>query len=279
MPDLPISDTARDLAACWRLTLGPALPGGTAGEVRGVTRADGSPAVLKISEPHREARREPDALAAWNGDGAVRLLERDDERWAMLLEACRPGTPLAAAGPAVALDVLVGLLPRLWVPAVRLFRPDSPAPFDTLADEAGRWADQLPRGWAAAGRSYPRRLLDAALELLDWLPGTQGEQVLVNQDLHGGNVLAAEREPWLLIDPKPLLGEREFGVAPIVRSGELGHSRRQALTRLDRLCGDLGLDPDRARGWTIAQTMAWVMDRDGRPFAGSVELVEWLLAG
>src|SRR5690606_5302068 len=124
-----------------------------------------------------------------------------------------------------------------------------------------------------------RRLLDAALELLDWLPGTQGEQVLVNQDLHGGNVLAAEREPWLLIDPKPLLGERECGVAPIVRSGELGHSRRQALTRLDRLCGGLGLDRDGASGWTIAQPMAGVMDREGRPFPGSVERVGWLLAG
>ena len=78
--------------------------------------------------------------------------------------------------------------------------------------------------------------------------------MLVHQDLHGDNVLAAQREPWLVIDPKPLAGEREFSVAPIVRSFELGHSKRDVLYRLDRLCGDLELDRDRALGWTIAQT-------------------------
>jgi streptomycin 6-kinase len=266
-----MTPSAADLAAHWNLTLGPRLPGGSAGEVRAVTRADGTPAVLKISLPHREARYEADALAAWNGHGAVRLLERDGDRWAMLLERCHPGTPLAAAGERVALDVLAGLLPRLWVPV-----PDGP--FDTLAEESRLWIEDLPREWEESGRSYDRRLLDAALELLAWLPGSQGEQMLVNQDLHGDNVIAAEREPWLLIDPKPLAGEREFAVAPIVRSGELGHSRTQALGRLDRLCADHGLDRDRARGWTIAQTMAWVMDDRGRPFPGSIELVEWLLA-
>ena len=71
--------------------------------------------------------------------------------------------------------------------------------------------------------------------------------MLLHQDLHGDNVLAAEREPWLAIDPKPLAGEREFGIAPIVRSRELGHSRREVLGRLDRLVTELGLDRERAR--------------------------------
>ena len=66
-------------------------------------------------------------------------------------------------------------------------------------------------------------------ELARELAGTQGELVLVHQDLHGENVLAAEREPWLVIDPKPLAAEREFAVAPIVRSVELGDSKRDAL--------------------------------------------------
>ena len=52
--------------------------------------------------------------------------------------------------------------------------------------------------------------------------------MLVNQDLHADNILSATREPWLVIDPKPLAGEREFGVAAIVRGGELGHSRAAA---------------------------------------------------
>jgi streptomycin 6-kinase len=97
--------------------------------------------------------------------------------------------------------------------------------------------------------------------------------VLLHQDLHGGNVLAAGREPWLAIDPKPLVGEREFAVAPIVRSPELGHSRRAVVGRLDRLTSDLGLERDRARGWTIGQTVAWAVD-GGREH---VEVVQWLL--
>jgi streptomycin 6-kinase len=107
------------------------------------------------------------------------------------------------------------------------------------------------------------------------LPGTQGELLLLHQDLHGENVLAAQREPWLVIDPKPLLGEREFGVAPIVRSFELGHSRRDVLYRFDRLTAELGLDRERARGWTIAQTLAWTFDSDYR--RRHLETASWLL--
>ena len=97
--------------------------------------------------------------------------------------------------------------------------------------------------------------------------------MLLHQDLHGDNVLAAQREPWLAIDPKPLTGEREFAVAPIVRSTELGHSRRAVLHRLDRLTAELGLDRDRARGWTIAQTIAWAIDGPGE----HLDVVRWLL--
>ncbi len=88
-------------------------------------------------------------------------------------------------------------------------------------------------------------------------------------------MLAARREPWLVIDPKPLIGEREFAVAPIVRSFELGHSKRDALYRLDRLTSELGLDRDRARARTIGQTMAWAFDSEYIPT--HLETVRWLL--
>jgi streptomycin 6-kinase len=99
--------------------------------------------------------------------------------------------------------------------------------------------------------------------------------VLVHQDLHAGNVLRAEREPWLAIDPKPLAGEREFGVAAIVRGAELGHSRGAVIRRLDRLCGALGLDRERARRWTLAQTIAWAFD-GGQVIHGHIEVAQWL---
>jgi streptomycin 6-kinase len=145
----------------------------------------------------------------------------------------------------------------------------------SLADEAAWWVEYLPVGWEGAGEPFERRLLDAALDALRTLPESQGERVLLQQDLHGDNVLAAEREPWLMIDPKPLVGEREFAVAPIVRSDELGAERGEVLYRFDRLTAELGLDRERARGWTIGQTIAWSCSRDHhRPH---VAAARWVL--
>lgn len=264
-PDLTALEAcARD----WNLTLGTPYPEGAGGLACPATRTDGTPVAVKIIHPHHESEHEADALEAWNGNGVVRLLDRHDDRHAILLEQCRPGTPLSSAGPEVALDVLIGLLPRLWI--------TPPGHFSTLTDEAAWWRSYLPQRWDR-GRPFERRLLDIALEALDRLPRTQGEQVLVNQDLHGDNVLAAEREPWLLIDPKPLAGEREFGCAPIIRSGELGHSRRLVIGRLDRLSDELGLDRERARDWTIAQTMAWDLNDRGEVAGRGLDIIEWLV--
>ena len=254
-------------AAQWSLELGDPFPYAHASLALAATRVDGSEAVLKICFPHRESEHEADALARWDGKGAVRLLAHDRDRSALLVERCRPGRPLHELSPTSALDVMVGLLPRLWVPAGAPFRP--------LADEAAWWASYLPDRWEHAGRPFERNLLDAALEALSTLPGSQGEQVLVNQDLHADNVLSAEREPWLVIDPKPLAGEREFGVASLVRGAELGDTRRDVLYRLDRLTADLGLDRERARLWTLAQTVAWSFDPG--VVATHAQTARWLL--
>jgi streptomycin 6-kinase len=220
--------------------------------------------VLKIQFPDRESEHEAEALRVWDGYGAVRLLDHDPERHALLLERARPGTPLYEAGQDTALDVTIGLLPRLWKPVGAPFRP--------LAEEAAWWIDSMPGEWEEAGRPFERRLLDAALDALRTLTSTQGEQVLVHQDFHAQNVLRAEREPWLVIDPKPLAGEREFGIVPLVRGGELGHSRRDVLYRLDRLTAELGLDRERARGWTVGQTIAWGIGQEQH-----TEVARWLL--
>jgi streptomycin 6-kinase len=192
------------------------------------------------------------------------LLDHDAERDALLLERARPGTPLAEVGLDAALDVFADLLPRLWKPAGAPFRP--------LAEEAAWWIDGLPREWEEAGRPFERSLLDAAVETLRELATTQGPCVLLHQDFHALNVLRAEREPWLAIDPKPLLGEREFGVSAIVRGTELGHSRRAVLHRLGRLTSDLGLDRERARGWAFGQSIAW-----GTSEPAHVDVARWLL--
>jgi streptomycin 6-kinase len=251
----------------WELELGEAYPVGAAGYVVRATLPDRAPAVVKLIYPHHESDHEAEALRVWEGDGAVRLLDHDEGRSAMLLERCEPGALLARENQDDALDVFIGLLPRLWKPAAEPFRP--------LADEAQMWIEHLPDEWEEAGRLFEKSVLATAIEALQALSSTQGEQVLLHQDLHADNVLSAQREPWLAIDPKPLVGEREFAVAPIVRDSELGHSKRDVLHRLDRLTSELGLDRERSRLWTIGQTVAWGLDTSYTP--KHVETVSWLL--
>ena len=229
------------------------------GHVVRVELPDGTPAVLKLSDPTARREQEPDALERWDGDGAVRLLARDDDRHAMLLERCEPGTFLSASND-----------------EARSASSSACCRASGRAATASHRSRTRRRSGSTRSTREARdpKLRDAALAYLRDLPSTQGEQVLLHQDLHGENVLAAEREPWLVIDPKPLAGEREFSVAPIVRSFELGHSKRDALYRLDRLTSELGLDRDRALGWTVAQTVAWsgggstTGSRTSRPSAG-----------
>jgi streptomycin 6-kinase len=248
-----------ELAARWQLTLGEEYPPGACGRAWRADRADGSRAVLKVmSIVDRETRQEPDALERWDGDGAVRLLARDEERAALLLERCEPGTPLTSVSTEEAMDVICGLLPRLWKRADGFMPIEDYAPF--LVEDLARCTSP--------------RLKDAALAYLRDLVPTQGERVLVHQDLHGENILAAEREPWLVIDPKPVAAERELQAASIIRSPELGHSRRAALYRLDRLA-ELGLDRERMIGWTVAHTAAWSGGAD--PYPEQIEAVQWLL--
>ncbi len=258
-----------ECAEQWSLQLGRPFPYAYASLALPAELPGGGDAVLKVCFPHEEAEHEGAALAAWNGEGAVRLLAHDPERWALLIERCRPGTYLSELAPDAALGVIAGLLPRLWMAAG--------APFRSLAEEAAGWTAVLPASWERAGRPFERALLDSALGALGELAGTQGEQVLLHQDLHADNVLRAEREPWLTIDPKPLAGEREFGVAPVVRGSELGHSRRAVLHRLDRLTGELGLDRERARGWALGQTLAWAFE-GGEALPRNVETARWLAA-
>lgn len=263
--DLPVR-----VKACidkWKLSLETPYQRSFVSIVFPAKSADGTPRVLKIQYPHPESDHEEEALRLWNGEGAVRLFDYDPEHHALLLERCEPGDHLSRAGVDEALRFFIGTLPRLWVRAGK--------PFKSLMDEASGWLAELPLVWERAGRPFETALLEAALEALDRLRGTQGEQVLVHQDLHGDNVLRATREPWLVIDPKPLVGEREFSLAPIIRDYDFGHSRADVISRLDRLTSALNLDRERARLWALGQTLAWASDGN-KTSKEHVETARWL---
>lgn len=212
-------------------------------------------AVLKLNAPsHFEADREADALAHWAGAGAVLLLARDDSRRAFLCERCRPGLRLwdvRADEPSVAAE----LIPRLSLEL------RGPHPFRQLADEAERWADEVPQRYESGGRPFERTLLDFADAVFRSVD--RGAVFLVNQDLHGGNILQAEREPWLVIDPKPLVGERELDGVGLLRNAAFnGEAGAAALRRWLDVLAEIGLDRERARGWGVAHALAWGWDEE-----------------
>lgn len=265
-----LADVPRLIAECrdrWSLDPGVPYPGSYVSVAMPATLPDGALAVLKVQFPHDESEHEAEALRVWDGNGAIRLLDHDPDRHALLLERCVPGTHLRHEDPDTALDVLIGLLPRLWVPVTE--------PFTRLQDEALGWAEGLPAQWVRGGRPFEPRLLDAAVQALRELAATPADPVLLHQDLHADNVLAAEREPWLVIDPKPLRGDRAFSAAPIIRSYELGHSREAVLHRLDRISAETGIDRERARLWALGQTLAWAFEGD-RPLPRHIETAGWL---
>lgn len=263
LPTLVAECTAR-----WSLRLGPAYPDAHVSYTAPVVTADGTDAVLKVQFPHPECRDEAEALRRWRGDGAVELLDEAPDQHALLLERCVPGEHLGRWSDrtgAATLGVMVDLLRRLSVPAAE--------PFRTLRDEAAMWVEHLGAGGRARAREP--ELVAAAVAELRELGGTSEASVLLHQDLHGANVLSATRSSWLAIDPKPLVGDPAFAVAPVVRSAELGTDRREVLERLDRLCAELDLDRDRARGWTVGQSIAWADDGEHGDWCRQV--ARWVL--
>jgi len=191
-------------ATAWELELGAPF-GGYAAYVARATRADGAPAVLKLNFPEPESEHEAAALEHY-GELAPRVLAHDPARRALLLERVAPGSAL----PEEQVEhVMPDVLAALW-------RPPAPGhPFRALRDEAERWAETIPSAWERAGRPFARALVDAAVEALRALGPTQPDEVVVHQDLHAGNVLRGTRRPWLVIDPKPLVGERAFDLVAL----------------------------------------------------------------
>jgi streptomycin 6-kinase len=250
----------------WDLRLDGQPRHGVVALVLPVVTADGTRAVLKLSPIEEEHAGEAVALRAWDGDGAVRLLDEDRATWMLLLERLDDSRSLADVPEVTeAVQVIAALLARLTTRAappeirglglvVEQMVADAPAAARRLADAAER---RLLARWAAA-------VSEVATE-----PGDR----LLHWDLHYENVLAADREPWLAIDPKPLAGDPGFELLPalwnrwdeVVATGDV---RRAVRRRFDLMVDMLGLDRQRAVAWTfgrVLQNSLWsVEDGDTR---------------
>ncbi len=241
--------TVAELQERWSLVVGDSFqPGGQTAWVAPVTRHDGADLVLKVGWRHREALHEADGLREWNGDGTVRLYDAIElpDTVALLLERCRPGSALTRH-PEVEQDVVVaGLLRRLWrePPPGHRFRP--------LQAMCDAWADEFDAKVATSRVLLDPGLAREGIALFRALATTADRTVLLLTDLHAGNVLAAEREPWLAIDPKPYVGDPTYdALQHLLNCKERLHAdpRRRAHQMADLL----GLDPERLLLWLFAR--------------------------
>ncbi|MBA3780288.1 MAG: phosphotransferase [Nocardioides sp.] len=263
-----------DVVDEWELTVDGAVMHGFCSVVVPVRTRSGGPAALKVSNDFDdESEFEHLALQRWGGDGTVRLRRADPARRAMLLERLHP-EDLTDLWDVEACEVVAGLYRRIHVPAMPQLR--------TVTSYVERWTAalaEMPRN-----APIPRRLVEQTVSLArDLVADEASTGTLVHGDLHYENVLAADREPWLVIDPKPMSGDPHYEPAPMLwnRFDELaGDIRGGVRRRFHALVDGAGLDEDRARDWVVVRMVInahWSVEdaqRAGRDL--SVDEREWI---
>jgi len=243
-----LPEAIRRLQDRWSLSIGIPFEGPdvSCAWVAPAVCRDGTRAVLKLGMPHMEGAHELQGLRFWDGEPTVRLLEADEALNAMLLEYCEPGTPLRDL-PELEQDVVIaGLLHRLWR------RPAAPHPFRPLSTMTAHWSDETR---AAAPRWRDAGLVGEGLRCLEALSRPSASDELLATDLHAGNVLRARREPWLVIDPKPFVGDPAYDATQHLLNCQerMLAAPRDAIRRFADL---LEVDAERVRQWMFARAAA-----------------------
>jgi streptomycin 6-kinase len=258
----------RELTTRWDLHLeDPFEPGGNCSWVAPGTDGEGREVVLKVAWHHTESQHEAEALAALGGQGAVEVYafehleparpgggpDGETDTTAMLLERCRPGTELRGSPEAEQHVVVTRLLRSVW--AVDLPTDNPFRPLSVMADE---WAVHAEARLAADPGRLDGGLAREGLALFRELSQSRATEVLLFTDLHAGNVLSGERRPWLLIDPKPYVGDPHYDVVQHLLNCNAS-LQTDPIGLLSAVADLAGLDAERVRQWLFARCILEIL--------------------
>ncbi|WP_069628490.1 aminoglycoside phosphotransferase family protein [Streptomyces niveus] len=220
-------------------------PGGGSSLVVLVRRPDGAPAALKVVPPFAAPEAESAALTQWKGWGSVELISGSDG--ALLLERLHTETSLRSLPEAKALLEAAGTVRKLWV------EPVADHGFETVAERTAGQAQAMRRSTDPQVVPLVSAALDAREELLAAGPA---ELMLLHGAFRQGKVLSGDRAPWLAVGPVPVVGERAYDLARLVRdrvedlvAAASGASATRR--RVNKLADSLDIDRERLRGWTL----------------------------
>ncbi len=242
-----------DCAARWQITLERPFPL-SYNYVTAATRADGEPVVLKVGYPNPELLAEMAALRHYNGRGVCRLLAADEVQGALLLERVLPGVTLdTVPDDEAATAVAAQVMQQLWQPAPTHY------PFPDLTQWTAALLRLRPHFGGGTG-PFPARLVDTAVSLRAELLADEVTPTLLHGDFHHYNVLTAQRQPWLVIDPKGVIGDPAYEPAsllynPIQTFPYRPDMPRLLRRRLDILAEILSIDRARLLRWGIVQNV------------------------
>ncbi|HVF44479.1 MAG TPA: aminoglycoside phosphotransferase family protein [Pyrinomonadaceae bacterium] len=264
--------TIEACAARWSVEVGPPFLPLYYNYVARAEGAGGARLVLKICFPDDEAATEREAMRLFDGRGAARLVEADEEHGALLLERLEPGTKLSElcdADDEGAISAAVSVMRRLRRPAPLVHE------FPSVGDWGKGFARHRAQYEGTSG-PLPARLFDEAEALFRQLDASADGAVLLHGDLHQGNIIAARREPWLAIDPKGIVGDAAYEVGALLRNPNdrilsWPNLPRVMGRRIRQLSDELGFERERVRGWGLSQAILasiWSCEEGDTPAFG-----------
>ncbi len=221
-------------------------------------REDGTAVIAKFLCPDPQAEYEIYALRLMACDAVVKLYEYDSQHRIAILEKLTPGEVLTDCDDDEAAAIVAELIAKLSKP---YSQETTPFPTTRALFKRLEQPVQLPK-------DFPQALIDQAKQIADELHQSLGKPVLLHGDLHHENILSCGNNQWCAIDPKGMIGEREYEVGaflrnPIVKTNQPDITVEQQQKRIALFSEMLNFDKQRLAAWGFAQAVlaaVWCLD-------------------